>query len=153
MEVIFDTSIWIEYFKGNPEYFETCQQLLDSGSVYTLEVIFAELMQGAKGKRELEIIELFYKNLPKLDAPDQIFEAGMFSQKNQLLTKGIGLIDTMIIFAAIQNRKKIWTLDKKIKAFFAYQTFWNLAFRTLAKTQSVLSNVKISSQKDLAPNS
>jgi len=122
-EVIFDTSIWIEYFKGNPEYFETCQQLLNSGSVYTLEVIFAELMQGAKGKRELDLIALFYQNLPKLDAPGQIFDAGAFSQKNQLITKGIGLIDAMIIFAAIQNRKKIWTLDKKVCAFLAYQTF------------------------------
>jgi predicted nucleic acid-binding protein len=119
-EVIFDTSIWIEYFKGNPEYFETCQQLLESGSVYTLEVIFAELMQGAKGKRELDLITLFSQNLPKLDAPDQIFEAGVFSQKNQLITQGIGLIDSMIIFAAIQNRKKIWTLDKKVRAFLAY---------------------------------
>jgi predicted nucleic acid-binding protein len=122
-EVIFDTSIWIEYFKGNPEYFETCQQLLDSGSVYTLELIFAELMQGAKGKRELDLIRIFYQNLPKLDAPDQIFEAGIFSQKNQLFSKGIGLIDSIIFFTAIQNRKKIWTLDKKIRAFLAYQTF------------------------------
>ena len=122
-EVIFDTSIWIEYFKGNPEYFETCQQLLDSGSVYTLEIIFAELMQGAKGKRELEMIRLYYKNLPKLDAPDQIFEAGVFSQKNQLLSKGIGLIDSMIIFTAQQNRKKIWTLDKKVLAYLGYQNF------------------------------
>lgn len=121
--VIFDTSIWIEYFKGNPEYFETCQQLLDSGSVCTLEVIFAELMQGAKGKRELDMIRLFYQNLHKLDAPDQIFEAGVFSQKNQLLRKGISLIDSIIIFAALQNRKKIWTLDKKVNTFLAYHTF------------------------------
>ena len=122
-DVIFDTSIWIEYFKGNPEYFETCQKLLDSGCVYTLEVIFAELMQGAKGKRELEMIRLYYENLPKLDARDQIFESGVFSQKNQLINRGIGLIDSMIIFAAIQNRKKIWTLDKKVNSFLAYQTF------------------------------
>lgn len=121
-EVIFDTSIWIEFFKGNPAYFGSCQQLLDSGSVYTLEVIFAELMQGAKGKRELDMIRLFYQNLPKLDVADQIFEAGVFSQKNQLLSKGIGLIDSMIIFSAIQNRKKIWTLDKKVTAFLAYHT-------------------------------
>lgn len=122
-DVIFDTSIWIEYFKGNPEYFKTCQELLDSGSVYTLEVIFAELMQGARGQRELDIIRLYYENLPRLDASDQIFEAGAFSQKNQLLNRGIGLIDSMIILTAIQNRKKIWTLDKKIKTFLAYQTF------------------------------
>ena len=122
-EVIFDTSIWIEYFKGNPEYFEPCQQLLESRSVFSLELIFAELIQGAKGKREMEMIELFYRNTPKLDTPDLIFGAGIFSQKNQLLNKGIGLIDSIIIFAAIQNQKKIWTLDKKIKAFLAYGNF------------------------------
>ncbi|MFN3999901.1 PIN domain-containing protein [Algoriphagus sp.] len=122
-EVIFDTSIWIEYFKGNPEYFEPCQQLLESRSVYCLELIFAELIQGAKGKRELAMIELFYRNTPKLDTPDLIFEAGIFSQKNQLLNKGIGLIDSVIIFAAIQNQKKIWTLEKKIKAFLGYGNF------------------------------
>jgi predicted nucleic acid-binding protein len=122
-EVIFDTSIWIEFFKGNPEYFQPCQQLLESMSVYSLEVIFAELIQGAKGKRELEMIELFYRNTPKLDTPDLIFETGIFSQKNQLLNKGIGLIDSIIIFAAIQNQKKIWTLDKKIIAFLTSTSF------------------------------
>ncbi|MBN7810256.1 PIN domain-containing protein [Algoriphagus sp. H41] len=121
--VIFDTSIWIEYFKRNPEYFQPCQELLDSGSVYTLEVIFAELMQGARGQRELEMIRLYYENLPKLDASNQIFEAGVFSQENQLIHKGIGLIDTIIIFAAIQNRMKVWTLDKKVRSFLAYQIF------------------------------
>lgn len=121
--VIFDTSIWIEYFKGNAEYFQRCQELLDSGSVYTLEVIFAELMQGARGQRELDMIRLYYENLPKLDAADQIFEAGVYSQKNQLTHKGIGLIDSLIIFAAIQNRMKVWTLDKKVRSFMAYQIF------------------------------
>lgn len=120
-DVIFDTSIWIEYFKRNPEYFESCQELLDSGSVYTLEVIFAELMQGARGHRELDMIRLYYENLPKLDAKDQIFEAGVFSQNNQLIHKGIGLIDSMIIFAAIQHRMKVWTLDKKVLSFLTYQ--------------------------------
>lgn len=120
-DVIFDTSIWIEYFKRNPEYFESCQELLDSGSVYTLEVIFAELMQGARGHRELDMIRLYYENLPKLDAKGQIFEAGVFSQNNQLIHKGIGLIDSMIIFAAIQHRMKVWTLDKKVLSFLTYQ--------------------------------
>lgn len=120
-DVIFDTSIWVEYFKRNPEYFESCQELLDSGSVYTLEVIFAELMQGARGHRELDMIRLYYENLPKLDAKGQIFEAGVFSQNNQLIHKGIGLIDSMIIFAAIQHRMKVWTLDKKVLSFLTYQ--------------------------------
>ena len=45
--VIPDTSVWIEYFKGNEPYFDKLHQLIEQGSVYTVEVIFAELLQVA----------------------------------------------------------------------------------------------------------
>ncbi len=112
--IIFDTSIWIEYFKVNPEFFAPCQKLLEKRSVYTLEIIFAELLQGAKGKREIGMISGYYENLPKLDHEGLIFEAGLYSQKENLISKGVGIIDAIIISEALKNRLKIWTLDKKI---------------------------------------
>ncbi|MDN3690466.1 toxin-antitoxin system, toxin component [Cyclobacterium jeungdonense] len=45
--VVFDTSTWIEYLRGNPNFFNTCQELLENGRVFSLELIFAELLQGA----------------------------------------------------------------------------------------------------------
>ncbi len=116
-KLIFDTSIWIEYFKVNPIYFSPCQKLLDDRSVFILEIIFAELIQGAKSKREIELISGYYENLPKLDQDGLIFEAGLFSQKEKLISRGIGLIDAIIISAAQKNRLKVWTLDKKIIRF------------------------------------
>jgi predicted nucleic acid-binding protein len=112
--IIFDTSVWIEYFKVNPEFFTTCQTLLEERSVYTLEIIFAELLQGAKGKRELGMISGYYENLPKLDHEGLIFEAGLYFQKENLISKGVGLIDSIIISAALKNKLRIWTLDKRI---------------------------------------
>lgn len=112
--VVFDTSIWIEYFKANPTYFETCRNLLEEGNVYSLEIIFAELMQGAKGKREIGIINGHFENLPLLDRQGLIFESGVFSQNQGLISKGVGLIDSIILFSTVSNGLQLWTLDKKI---------------------------------------
>jgi hypothetical protein len=115
--VLFDTSIWIEYFKANPSFFTSCQRLLDKRFVWTLEVIFGELVQGAKGKRELEMLAIFYQNTPKINSFDLPYHAGILSQRHQLLNQGIGLIDSMIILASLENDLKFWTLDKKIIRF------------------------------------
>lgn len=115
--VIFDTSIWIEYFKANPFFFNSCQELLDQRTVITLDLIFAELVQGAKGEREIKILKEYQKSLPRIEDDGLIFEAGIFTQKKKLINQGIGLIDTIIIFAGLKNQCKIWTLDKKIIRF------------------------------------
>lgn len=115
--VIFDTSIWIEYFKANPVFFYSCQDLIDKRLVLTLDFIFAELVQGAKGERELRILKEYYERIPKIEQPNLVFTAGVFSQKNKLISQGIGLIDAIILVAGIKNQCKIWTLDKKILRF------------------------------------
>ncbi|KPQ16192.1 MAG: toxin-antitoxin system COG1487 family toxin component [Algoriphagus marincola HL-49] len=115
--VLFDTSIWIEYFKANPVNFPTCQRLLDERSVWTLDIIFGELVQGAKGKRELEVLDIFYQNTPTIQSSDLPYHAGLLAQKHKLLNQGIGLIDSMIILACLENGLKLWTMDKKIIRF------------------------------------
>lgn len=117
MGVLFDTSVWIEYFKANSIYFPTCQRLLEKRSVWTLDIIFGELVQGAKGKRELEVLDIFFQNTPKIQSYDIAYHAGLLSQKHQLLNQGIGLIDSMILLACLENGLKLWTLDKKIIRF------------------------------------
>ena len=115
--VIFDTSIWIEYFKANPVFFHSGQELIDRRLVLTLDFIFAELVQGAKGEREIRILKEYYEQIPKIEQPNLVFNAGVFSQKNNLINQGIGLIDAIILVAGIKNQCKIWTLDKKILRF------------------------------------
>lgn len=112
--VLIDTSVWIEYFRGNRNYIDPGLELIDLGMAYSLEVIFAELAQGAKGKRELEVILAFFSNMKLLDSPGLIFKAGIYSQQNRLIEKGIGLIDARLIVCTIENDLKLWTLDKKI---------------------------------------
>ena len=101
----------------NPAYFSSCQSLLDRRSVWTLDIIFGELVQGAKGKRELEILDIVYQNTPKIKDANLGYHAGLFSQKYQLLNQGIGLIDSVIILACMENGLQLWSLDKKINRF------------------------------------
>ena len=117
MGIVLDTSIWIEYFKANPKYFSPCQKLLDHRQVWTLDIIYGELVQGTKGKRELEFLDTFYQNLPKINVQNLGYHAGLFSQKHQLLNLGISLIDSIIILTCLENGLKLWSLDKKINRF------------------------------------
>ena len=117
MKVILDTSIWIEFFKGKSEYFEICQQLLDKGQVTTIELIFAELLQGALNKKEVELIKAYFELVPKVEIEQFYILSGEFSKNEKLMSKGIGLIDACIITATIRTKARLWTLDKKIKNY------------------------------------
>ena len=124
--VLIDTSIWIEFFKANPVYFETSLDLIDFAEIFSLELIFAELLQGAKGKREIEMIDGFFGQMKILDAPGMIYEAGHYSRSYKLLDRGIGLIDSVIISTAIRFDLQIWTLDKKILGFLDGKNIYSL---------------------------
>ncbi|MGC9341140.1 MAG: PIN domain-containing protein [Bacteroidales bacterium] len=126
MSIILDTSIWIEYFKGNDEYFDICQQLIEKGEVKTIEIIFAELLQGARNKREIEMIKAYFELLPKVEKGHLYLLAGEYAQKEKLINKGIGLIDACIITATITSGSKLWTLDKKITAFLNEQYLFEI---------------------------
>lgn len=117
MSIIIDTSVWIEYFKGNEKYLDLIQKLLEKNEIKTIELIFAELLQGARNKREAEMLKSYYGLIPKAEIENLFILAGEFSRKEKLISKGIGLIDSCIITATIFSDSRLWTLDKKIQNF------------------------------------
>ena len=125
MTIIVDTSIWIEFFRGRAEYFDICQQLLEKAEIRTIEIIFAELLQGAFDKREVEAIKSYYELIPKIEIENLFLLAGEFSKDEKLISKGIGLINSCIITATIRSNSKLWTLDKKIKAYLSDDVLFN----------------------------
>lgn len=118
--VVFDTSVWIEYLRGNPNFFNTCQELLENGRVFGLELIFAELLQGAKGKREVNVILEYASLVPSLDEPYLILASGLLSYNAKLVHHGVGIIDAVIVNAVKKNELQLWTLDKKLKSIAGY---------------------------------
>ncbi len=113
--IIIDTSIWVEFFKNRQPFYNKITTLLEENHIYALECIFAELMQGALNIRERNIIYGYWLNLPKPEAENLFIKAGIESGKNKWISKGIGLIDSVIILSARETSSRIWTLDKKLK--------------------------------------
>lgn len=114
--VILDTSVWVEFLKGRQPFFNKITTLLEENQVYALEAVFAELIQGALNKGEREVIYEYWRNLPNPEIENVLLRAGIESGKNKWVSKGIGLIDSVIILSARETLSKVWTLDKKLKS-------------------------------------
>ena len=99
-KVLVDTSVWIEFLKGNQDFYQPLVDIMEQGEIYTVELIFAELLQGVKNNRERTLIINFYQQMRVLDYPRMIVNSGEFAGSNKLLDRGIGLIDAVIIYAA-----------------------------------------------------
>lgn len=117
MKIIADTSIWIEFLKFNKEYYFPFKKKLENLEVFAVECVFGELLQGIKSKNEQQIILKYWNSLPKLNEAGILIKAGVYSSDNNLVNKGIGLIDSILIVLARENRLKIWTKDKKLSNF------------------------------------
>ncbi len=112
--VILDTSLWIEFLKAKDPYYEVVKELIEKREVIALEVVFSELAQGCKNDRELKVIAEYWKNLTKYSEDNLLFNAANLSYSKKLIDKGVGLIDSVIIYAVYKLECKVWTLDKKI---------------------------------------
>jgi predicted nucleic acid-binding protein len=113
--IIVDTSVWIEFLKGNDPYLALLSKRLEESQILAMECIFGELLQGAKSKREREIILAYWENLPKFPEENIYIKAGLEAGKHQWHSKGIGLIDGAIIILLRTTGSSLWTLDKKLK--------------------------------------
>ncbi len=116
MTVIVDTSVWIEFFRGEEEYHAALMPLIEQGRVLALECVFGELIQGARDERERNLLERFWDALPKTEIPRLFVVAGKHSSIEQYPKKGVGLIDAAIVAAARQVKAQVWSLDKKLNA-------------------------------------
>ncbi|MES0489496.1 MAG: PIN domain-containing protein [Leptospirales bacterium] len=112
--VLIDTSVWIEFLRGNGKFFNHVSELLESGNVHCVEAIFAELLQGANNKREIEIITAYWNNIHNSNEKGLWIESGKLSYEKKLFNKDVGIIDSMIIAYAIKYNIKVWSLDKKL---------------------------------------
>lgn len=89
-------------------------QLLEQGQILGVELVFAELMQGAKNKRERELISDYWNFLPKFSIDSIFFHAAVNSSHEKWFAKGVGLIDCAILMYCRETGSPLWTKDKKL---------------------------------------
>ena len=115
--ILIDTSVWIEFFMQRDTVVERIRPLLSEQKVVTVEPVFSELLFGVRNKKEKEIIQSYWQVLPRIDfGRNSMLEAATFANKNDYQSKGIGLMDAIIIKSALDGKHLIWTLDSRINA-------------------------------------
>ena len=124
--IVVDTSVWIEFFRGRNPCFSRLRELLEDGEVLAAECVFGELLQGAKGSDETEIITAYWKNLPKFSLDGMFIQAGILSARHKWLSRGIGLIDGSLIACARESSSGVWTLDKQLLSALREEERYNV---------------------------
>lgn len=112
--VFVDTSVWIDYFlQKDIVLSRTMDALLENAQVATAAVILAELIQGARGTKEIEKLKEYFKPLAWVSASDSHWqEAGELSFQLRQSGKKVNLTDCYIASLASSASAGIFTLDK-----------------------------------------
>jgi predicted nucleic acid-binding protein len=111
MEVLVDSSVWIDYFKAG-----TCvtalEKLLDDNLLVTNALILAELVPYLRLKKQSAVINLLQeiRRLPLLIDWDEITELQVLCLRKG--SNGIGIPDLIIAQNAKACDCAIFTLDK-----------------------------------------
>ena len=110
MPILVDTSLWVDYFRGEGRS-ENLDILIDENLVVTNDLILAELVPFLRIRGLKKLIELLYA-VNKLEISidwNQIVEFQCRCLGNGL--NGIGIPDLIIAQNALQHRCGILTLD------------------------------------------
>jgi len=117
-EILVDTSVWIDFFeiKDSP-FAELLDHLLEEEAVCTANLIKAEIIPGAKTKREFDFLYDYFNALSLATEPDDLWDRII---QYQFLLKskgihGISIPDLIVIAVAIHNDKVIFSKDKHFK--------------------------------------
>ena len=111
MQVLVDTSIWIDYFKSGLNS-EKLDEILDDNRVLTNDIILAELIPFLMIRKQQKIVDLL-TNIPLLTL--KIDWAEIIQWQVACLNagiNGIGIPDLIIAQNSKQKRCSIYSLDK-----------------------------------------
>lgn len=114
--ILVDTSVWVSYLKKDDlDTRDILLKYLEKGHVFTFSAIFGELFQGVINNKEREVIQIIWETLPKVDEYELFIRAGNMSSRYKLYNQGVGLIDSCLLVACLENNLALWTLDKKLQ--------------------------------------
>jgi predicted nucleic acid-binding protein len=109
--VLVDSSVWIEYFKGN-ESVLPLNELIDTNNVCINDLILAELIPSINHKKEEKLKDLLFsltKNPIQINW-NQIIQMQTINLRNGI--NKVGIADLIIAQNAIDNNLELYTLDK-----------------------------------------
>lgn len=114
MEVMVDTSIWIDYFKGGSSAAEM-DVLIDENLLVTNDIILAELVPYLKIKKQTKVIGLLNElNRVPLEIDwEEIIEFQVKCLNSG--ANGVGIPDLIIAQNAKRHNCRVYSLDKHFR--------------------------------------
>ena len=111
--VLIDTSIWVDFFRGKDAGLaEKISALLKSGMAVYCGIIALELIKGAKGQRELQVLQDAFDAMEKAsETEDTYFYAGRLGYEMARKGHSMGVVDLLIAQVAIENDLSLLTAD------------------------------------------
>ena len=114
MKVLIDTSAWIDFFRETGGAVgDLVADLVRLDRAYLTGLVMAELLHGAKGKRETTQLETVFDTIPILDVRHEDWIT-TGNSLHALRKKGLSipLTDVLIASVAQQHKMAVLTLDK-----------------------------------------
>jgi len=114
MEILVDTSIWVDYFKGGKNSSDL-NDLIDENLIVTNDIILAELVPYLRIKKQFTVIKLLQEieRIPLLINWDKIIALQVKCLK--VGANGVGIPDLIIAQNALANNCSIYSLDKHFR--------------------------------------
>jgi predicted nucleic acid-binding protein len=108
-----DTSVWIEFMRGkNNQIITKLNELLDLDEVVLSDIVYLEIINGAK-RAEVERIRRLFSAFDKYTFNTEwCFEIEDFLIENKSKGFRFGIPDLMIAKTSSKSDLKLWTLDK-----------------------------------------
>ena len=119
--VLVDTSIWIDFFRKKEAICNQLNQLVEEKRATTVKLVIAELIQGAKQEKEIEVINELDSVIPTLaELSDTWKKAGKLSYDLRKRGKVIGLTDCYIAVMTSEHNAQLFSLDQHFKVISKY---------------------------------
>lgn len=116
MNVLVDTSVWIDYFKKSENIDSGyINELIDNNQICINDLILSEIVPFLKIKKQNELIDILksVRKMPLVIDWNEITEFQIVSLKNGL--NKIGIPDLIIMQNVIKNELTLYSLDKHFK--------------------------------------
>jgi hypothetical protein len=111
--VIADTSVLIDFLKGETPVSNAVTSLLEKKRIVITGIIIAELLQGIKNPKEEHIISELLTGIAILEADTAMWiQAGKLSASLRRKGVSLPLTDVAVAALAIENNLSVFTLDK-----------------------------------------
>ena len=113
-KVLVDTSVWIAFFRGkDPELVERIAALLKSGKAVYTGIIALELINGAKGQKELQVLYDAFDAMQRITVNETTYLlAGKLGYGLARKGQTLSAVDLLIAEAAIENGLSLMTYDE-----------------------------------------